>query len=394
MQRIVIHRPGGHDRLVIEEHAENAPGPGEVAVAVDAIGVNYADILVRMGLYRSAREFVGWPICPGFEVAGRVAAVGKDVTDLSEGDRVVAVTLFNAYATRVVVPRRQVFNVPASVTQEQAAGFPAVYLTAYYGLHMLVHPRGDETMLVHSAAGGVGGALVQLGRAAGCRVVGVVGAADKVATVEALGADVVVDKSSCKDFWHVVHAASPSGYNLIFDANGAATLRRSYEHLGSPGKLVVYGFHSMLRRGRDRPSWLKLAVDALRTPRFNPLKMTHENRSVLAFNLSYLFTETEILAEAMTELLRWLEDGRIRPLPVTTYEFDKIAAAHRDLESGRTVGKLVLVVGGPSLGEPTASAKSPPSPPFPKGGEQRRGLKAPLLGKGGLGGFGRRQIDQ
>ena len=123
MKKVVIHRPGGHDRLHIEQHPDLSPGPGEVLVAVEAIGINYADCVTRMGLYASAKHYVGFPITPGFEVAGRVAAVGPGVTDLPAGTEVIAVTRFNGYATQVVVKRDQVFPRPAKLSVQQAAGF-------------------------------------------------------------------------------------------------------------------------------------------------------------------------------------------------------------------------------------------------------------------------------
>jgi NADPH:quinone reductase-like Zn-dependent oxidoreductase len=330
---------------VVEEHPTPEPGPGEVLVAVAAVGVNYADCMVRMGLYQSAKEYVGWPICPGFEAAGRVAAVGAGVTDLAVGERVFGVTRFGAYASHLVVPRHQLFPVPPRVSLEQAAAFPTIFLTAYYALFLLAHPRRGDTVLVHSAAGGVGGALVQLAKVAGCRVVGVVGGPHKVAVARGFGADEVIDKSS-DELWPEARRHAPEGYDHVFDANGVATLRQSYRHLATPGKLVIYGFHTMLRRGHDRPSWSKLLLDWLRTPRFNPLSMVNRNRSVMGFNLSYLFAETELLAEVMSELLGWLEGGEIEPPPLERYPFSEVAEAHRAIESGRTVGKLVLTVGG------------------------------------------------
>ncbi len=343
MRKIVIHKPGGHDRLQIEEHPTPDPGPGEVLVEVEAIGVNYADCMVRMGLYKSSLDHVGWPVCPGFEVAGRVAAVGDNVLDLSAGDRVFAVTRFDAYASHLSVPRHQVFALPPRLDTTQAAGFPCVFLTAYYALFELANPRGDESMLVHSAAGGVGGALVQLGKVAGCRVIGIVGSGHKVETVRELGAEEVIDKSS-EPLWPAARRHAPGGYHFVFDANGVSTLRQSYHHLAAPGKLVIYGFHGMMRKGRDRPSWTKLLYDWLRTPRFDPLRMTNANRSVLAFNLSYLFAEAELLGEVMNRLLGWLDEGAIVPPPVETYRFEDVATAHRAIESGQTVGKLVLTM--------------------------------------------------
>ena len=342
MQKVVIHRPGGHDRLHIEQHPDLSPGPGEVLVAVEAIGVNYADCVTRMGLYASAKYYVGFPITPGFEVAGRIKAVGPGVSDLQAGTEVMAVTRFNGYATQVVVKRDQVFPRPAKLSLQQAAGFAAVFLTAWFALLELAHPRAGDRLLVHSAAGGVGGALVQLGRIAGCKVVGVVGASHKVDPVRLLGADEVIDKSR-EDLWQAAERISPEGYNVILDANGVSTLQQSYRHLAPVGKLVVYGFHSMLPRKGGRPNRLHLLWDYYRTPRFNPFSLTTRNRSVLGFNLSFLFDRSELLHEAMDQLLGWVEDDRIQPLAVHTYPFEQVAQAHRDLESGQTVGKLILI---------------------------------------------------
>jgi synaptic vesicle membrane protein VAT-1 len=343
MRAIVIHRPGGYDRLQVEERPDAPPGAGEVAVDVSAVGVNFADGAVRMGLYQSAKDYVGWPITPGFESAGVVSEVGPGVEDIEPGARVIAMTRFGGYATRVVVPRDQVFEILSDLGMEQAAAFSVVYLTAYYALFELAHPRAGADVLVHSAAGGVGGALLQLGRVADLRCVGVVGGPHKVDTAKQQGAAEVIDKSSA-DLWAEAERLAPDGFDVVLDANGVQTLKQSYEHLRPTGRLVVYGFATMLRKGRGKPNWLGLAWAWLRTPRFGPLEMTNSNRSVLAFNLSYLFEEKSLLNESMGKLLGWLQEGRIQAPPVTTYAFEDAAKAHRDIESGATVGKLVLRV--------------------------------------------------
>ncbi len=343
MQAIVIHRAGSYDRLTLVERPSPSLPPGHVRIAVSACGVNYADCIVRMGLYSSAKEYVGWPITPGFEVAGTVVERGEGVDDVEPGQPVVAVTRFGGYASELVVPRHQVFSPPPGWTLEQAASLPAVGLTAYYALLELCRPTPGATLLVHSAAGGVGSALVQLGRLLGCRVAGVVGRSHKVEVARRLGADVVIDKSS-QDLWAEAEAFAPQGFDAIFDANGVETLARSYEHVAPSGRLVVYGFATMLPRGGRRVSWLRLAWSYLRTPRFDPLKLTQQNRSVMGFNLSYLFDHTEPLERGMTCLLDWAGRGDLQPSPVQTFPLAEAAEAHRALESGRTVGKLVLTV--------------------------------------------------
>jgi NADPH:quinone reductase-like Zn-dependent oxidoreductase len=333
--------------LKLEQHPDLTPTDNEILVDVEAIGVNYADCVTRMGLYTSAKHYVGYPITPGFEVAGRIAAVGKNAGNCKVGDRVLAVTRFNGYASQVVVPAHQVFQLPANLSTEAAAGLPTAFLTAWYAVFVQARPESGASVLVHSAAGGVGGALVQLCKLAGCRVIAVVGAPHKIDTAMAMGADTVIDKSA-EDLWAKTEMLAPDGFSAIFDANGVATLRQSYEHLAPTGRLVIYGFHSMLplsrNGGRGRPNWLKLAWAWVRTPRFNPLRLTTENRSVLGFNLSYLFDKTEVLEHAMDQLLQWIGQGKIRPLPITRVPFSRTADAHRALESGQTQGKIVLIV--------------------------------------------------
>jgi NADPH:quinone reductase-like Zn-dependent oxidoreductase len=338
---VTIRRAGSYDRLELETLPGPTAEPGEVLIDVAAIGVNYADCLVRMGLYASAKEFVGWPITPGFEVAGTVAALGEGVTDLAPGDRVCALTLFGGYASQIAVARDNAFAIPAGIAFEHAAAIPVVFLTAWYGLLELARPRPGQRVLIHSAAGGVGGALVQLARLAGCDVTAVVGASHKITAAREFGADHVIDKSR-EPLWAAAERIATRGYDVIADANGAATLRHSYAHLRTPGKLIIYGFHGMLPRTGGRVNWIRIARDYLRTPRFSPLHMTQRSRSVLAFNLSYLFEEREVLEEGLARLVAWFEAGKLSAPPVTAYPLERVADAHRDLESGQTVGKLVL----------------------------------------------------
>ncbi|MEJ7596393.1 MAG: zinc-binding dehydrogenase, partial [Kofleriaceae bacterium] len=231
---------------------------------------------------------------------------------------------------------------PPSMSFEQAAALPAVYMTAWYALFELAHPRPKQQVLVHSAAGGVGSALVQMAKLADCEVTGVVGKSTKVAAAKALGADHVIDKSK-QDLWREAERIAPTGFDVVLDANGVSTLGASYKHLRRAGKLVVYGFHSMMPKTGGKPNWPKLALDYLRTPRFNPLDLTNHSHSVLAFNLSYLFDRTELLVEAMTQIVAWVEAGKIAPPAVTTYPLADVARAHADIESGTTIGKLVLI---------------------------------------------------
>lgn len=341
MRKVVIHKPGGYARLRLEAHQVAAPCGDEVLIKVRHAGVNYADCVIRMGLYASARQLVGWPITPGFEVAGEVLAVGPQASHLAPGMPVIGVTLFNGYCSHLVLPASQVFAMPTGLDTAQGAAIPTIFLTAWFALHELAHVRHGEHVLVHSAAGGVGSAAVQLARQAGAQVTAVVGAPHKIAAAQALGAHHVIDKAHDR-LWQRARQIAPAGHDVILDANGVATLGASYRQLAPLGRLVVYGFHSMLPRLGGRVNWAKLAWHWLRTPRFSPLSLTTDNRSVLAFNLSFLSQRTDLLLPAMRRILTGFEHGDLRCPAITVYPLDQVARAHAALESGQTVGKLVL----------------------------------------------------
>lgn len=339
MKKIIIEKAGSYEQLKVREFPSIKPASDEVLIATKACGINFADCCVRMGVYTSAKKYVGWPITPGFEVAGVVEEVGDEVTAFSPGQKVIAITRFGGYTTHLAVPQNQVFTLPETLSFEEGAAIPAIFLTAYYALFELAHPRPNSHLLVHSAAGGVGSSLVQLGKIAQCQVTGVVGSTNKIESVQSLGADTVIDKSA-RDIWE-----KGVTYDVILDANGPETLWQSYQHLSSGGKLVVYGFHTMLSKGRGTPNWLKVIWAYLKTPRFNPLHMTGDNHSVLAFNLSYLFEQNALLREGLNQILQWFQEGKLVPPKITSYPIEEVADAHRALESGKTIGKLVLASG-------------------------------------------------
>jgi len=341
LKHVVIDKPGAYEALQLHEAPTPEPGPGEVLIRVRACGVNYADGIIRMGLYASARHLHGYPITPGFEVAGTVDAVGKDITKFEPGDEVIGLTLFNGYASHLVLGEDGVFAKPKKLSFAEAATLPTVFLTAWWMVHRQVHPEPGETWLVHSAGGGVGSALLQLGRLADVHAIGVVGGSHKIDTARTMGAEEVIDKSR-EDLWARAEALAPDGFQSIFDANGVATLRESYRHLAPTGRLMIFGFASMLPRN-GRLNWFRLARDWLRTPRFNPLDMTQANKSVLAANLSFLQAHSATMQTGMDWLLKRFADNRLTPLPVETFSLASAAEAQRRIESGQTTGKLALI---------------------------------------------------
>eukprot|EP00041_Stephanoeca_diplocostata_P018993 m.402616 g.402616 ORF g.402616 m.402616 type:complete len:443 (+) comp21183_c0_seq1:148-1476(+) len=322
-----------------------------VVLRNEAFSVNYADCTIRWGLYESARLFVGWPIVPGFDIAGTIERVGPGADSTwKAGDRVFGCSLFGAYSSRVVVPDIQIRKIPLHLTTAQAAALPAVSLTALYALDLAGQwPQASKytnrSILIHSAAGGVGSMLVQMSRVLRMHpIVGVVGSPAKVDAAGALGCDIVIDKST-GTLWEQAAKAAPGGYAVVMDSTGVSTLRESYAHLAPTGRLIVFGYGSNLPMGKAALSpieWLKMARKASQMPHFDPMDLSVSNKSVLGFNLSFFADEKAKVTELFDQIVTWLDEGKIRCPNVVEMPMDKIAHAHELIQSGTSVGKIVM----------------------------------------------------
>eukprot|EP00562_Extubocellulus_spinifer_P018667 CAMPEP_0178598026 /NCGR_PEP_ID=MMETSP0697-20121206/32519_2 /TAXON_ID=265572 /ORGANISM="Extubocellulus spinifer, Strain CCMP396" /LENGTH=440 /DNA_ID=CAMNT_0020235759 /DNA_START=157 /DNA_END=1479 /DNA_ORIENTATION=- len=321
-----------------------------VIVDNEAFSVNYADCCIRWGLYESAKRFVGYPIVPGFDVAGTVSSVGSGVSAMKAGDRVFGCTLFGAYSSRVLIPSLQLRPIPKGLTMGQAAALPAVSLTALHALSLAGHyplesKYSNRAILIHSAAGGVGSMLVQMSKILGLSpVVGVVGSSSKVEEARALGCDCVIDKSS-ENLWDAAETASPTGYSAIMDANGVSTLQQSYDHLAPTGRLVVFGFHSNLPMGKaalDPLQWIRMAKKAAAMPKFDAMDLCTSNKSILGFNLSFFADEAEVVSTLFDQVCRWIDEERLKVPRVVEMDMERITEAHELIQSGTSVGKIVV----------------------------------------------------
>jgi len=337
MKRVLVRKPGGHEALELVEEADPIPGPGQVRVRTRAAGINYADTVVREGFYEAAKG--QYPITPGFEFAGVVDGVGAGVEGFREGDRVLGFTRFGGYSSVQIAEPERLRRMPDDWDFPHAAGLPAVQFTAFQALFKVAHVAPGETVLVHSAAGGVGTALLQQAKIAGCRAVGVVGSASKRQTALDYGAAAVVVRGP--DLWEQIDAAAPEGIDVSFDANGVTTLRPAWKRLKNGGRLVVYGFAELMTKG-GRPSWPRLIYNYLKVPRFSPLEMTTTNRAVMGFNVVFLAHRSDLAKEGFDSMMRWAAEGQLKKPPVTTFPVEKVADAHRAIESGKTVGKVIL----------------------------------------------------
>jgi NADPH:quinone reductase-like Zn-dependent oxidoreductase len=342
VKKIVIQKAGGYDQLQIITGPDlKIENPNDVLIQVKYSGVNYADCLVRLGVYASAKEYVGWPITPGFEVSGTVLAVGSQVTKFKAGDQVIGFTRFNGYSSQVTVPEEQVLPMPPQFNLAQGASYPSVYATAQYCLNQIFYLYPGSRIFVHSAAGGVGSALIQLAKLKGHYVVGVVGHSSKVEYTKALGCDEVLDKSATGFSWEKVKDKFKGKlFDAVYDANGFTTLNHSYDLVRSTGKLVVYGSHSLVPKSGGKLNYIKAAWGLLNTPKFDAMKMITDNKSLICFNVSFLFEEKSIVKDTVQGLIE--ASAKIKPPKVTVFKIEDVVKAHQLIESGMSTGKIVL----------------------------------------------------
>jgi synaptic vesicle membrane protein VAT-1 len=335
-RHVVIPRYGGPDVLEVRETTTPQPGEGEVRIAVRAAGVNFADILARVGLYPDAPKP---PLVAGYEVAGCVDAVGPGVTRFHEGDRVLALTRFGGYATHAVAPADYVFQVPYGMSDVEAAALPVNYLTALMALYRFANIAAGETVLIHGAGGGVGIAATQLARLRRATIIGAA-SASKHEALRALGVHHPIDYRTSNLSSEVRRLTAGRGADVILDPIGGKSIEVSYRLLAPLGRLVLYGVSAV--SAGERRSWWHAVRTVLQMPSFKPMSLMNHNRAVFGLNLAHLWDERQQLATAMRQLLLELEGGRIAPIVARTFPLEQAADAHRFIHARSNIGKVVL----------------------------------------------------
>jgi len=337
VRQVVIPRYGAPEVLTPREAPDPAPRDGEVRIAVSAAGVNFADILARLGLYPDAPKP---PVVVGYEVSGVVEATGPGVTSLRAGDRVVALTRFGGYADRVVVADWMAFPIPEAMDSQIAAAIPVNYVTALVALYQMTNVAPEETVLIHGAGGGVGIAATQLARLRGARVIGTA-SASKHDTIRQQGVHHVIDYRSANVPAEVKRLTAGRGVDVVLDPLGGASFADSYALLAPLGRLVMYGVSS-IAPGERRSLWRALTT-IVRMPKFKPLSLMNRNRGVFGLNLGHLWDERRRLADAMTFLVGEVAGGRLRPVIARAFPLERAAEAHRYVQSRSNIGKVLLI---------------------------------------------------
>jgi NADPH:quinone reductase-like Zn-dependent oxidoreductase len=338
MHAIWITRHGGTDVLQVRESPDPLPTQGQVRVRVRAAGLNFGDSMARQGLYPDAPKP---PCVVGHEGAGVVDALGPGVSGIELGTRVLFLTRFQGHASLVCVPTAQVAAIPAAMSFEVAAAIPLNYLTAYHMLFEIARLRGGEQLLIHMAAGGVGTAVLQL-----CRTVpGVVtygtAATSKHDYLRECGCLHPIDPRRASYVETIRELTAGRGLDVVLDPLGGPDWHKGYTLLREGGVLIAFGFANMNTGDRRRP--LHMLKQLARVPRFSPVRLMNDNRTVSGMKVGLLYQRPELLQQELGALIALFERGQIRPHVFASYPFSRAADAHADLEQRRNVGKVVLV---------------------------------------------------
>jgi NADPH:quinone reductase-like Zn-dependent oxidoreductase len=340
--RAVVTSRGGYDAVRVQEWPDPpVPESGEIRISVRAAGMGFYDLLARTGLYPNSPKL---PAVLGYEVAGLVESIGPGVENFVVGDRALALTHFGGQAELAVANARDCLALGAKVSFEAGAAVPVNYATAWAAAIVMGGLRDGETLLVHSAGGGMGTAATQVGRDAGARVIGTASTA-KHDAVRANGAEHVIDYRSADVVREVMRLTDGKGVDVILDAVGPTSFRRSYRLLRPGGRLILYGV-SEIQTGERRN--LPRALTALArfpfstSPWWKSVDTLKENKGVFGLNLDHWWKAEKDLSRLLGPIGDRLAKGSIRPIVAATFPFSRAAEAHRYLQERRNVGKVVL----------------------------------------------------
>lgn len=326
---IVIEKYGPASTLTTRDAVRRAPGDDEVAIDVAYSGINFADIQMRLGLYPDAPKR---PFVPGYEVSGTIAEVGKAVTDLAPGDRVVAGTYFGGYASTVTIPARQVFKLPAAYDLAAGAALPVAYFTAQLAVLEMARVRRGDRVVIECGTGGVGVVATQMARHAGADVIGLTTSPHKKSFITGLGATAYTLDEFRGD-------PALTGYDFILNASGGSNIAWQRARLGLTGRMVCIGISSAVSDGKR--NLLRVMSTLLRMPRISVLKLFDASTGIFALNALTVLRDP-VWVERLTRSLASVEAIGVAPHVGKVFPAAEAAAAHGFLETRQATGKVLL----------------------------------------------------
>lgn len=334
-KRLVFTKAGAPETMRIESFEASAPGPGEVAIEVAYAGINFADLLQRLGLYNPRPPY---PFTPGYEASGTVTGLGEGVNHVSVGDAVITVPGTGAQTSHLVCKADRVIRLPVGISLQAAAAMPVTYLTAHHMLHELGHLTSKDAVLIHGGGGGVGTAALQLCRWAGVERVWATASAGKADIIRSFGG-IPIDRYA-EDFVEVVRrGTNGEGVDHVLDPIGGDHLVRSLSASREGGKVYTYGMSTFAPTEKRRP--IRTALAWLRRTEIDPIRLMTRNRALFGVHMG-TWSRHEVLSSQMERLVTGVMEGHLDPVIDSIVPLEDAVEAHRRLHDGKNIGKVLL----------------------------------------------------
>ena len=336
MKSYILRKYGAPNVLNIEDSPEPVPGTEEIRVKIEKLGLNYAEVQSRKGLYGWAPKL---PYTLGMEAVGTVDMIGESVKNKKVGEKVIVGCQYGTYAEKIVIPERQALPPIISFSDDENTAFPVNYLTAWVALMKVARLKSNDTVLIHAAAGGVGTAAVQIAKKFGCYVIGTASKNEKIELLNDLGIDMAINYLH-EDFEEVIkRKINNNGVDVVLEVVGGDVFKKSMKLLNPFGRTVVAGFASLNLKKMNPISWVNTWKDI---PRAKVADLAESSTGLLATHLGYLLNNESLLREVWDELVTFTIKHGIKPIIGHRFEFDELSKAHELMESRNSHGKIII----------------------------------------------------
>lgn len=308
----------------------------EVLIEVQTFGINYADVMARKGLYNDAPDL---PFVPGYEVVGKVIQKGEQISDkIDLGDRVLAFTRFNGYASKVKVKEQAIVKLPEMIPNEEAVALATQYCTAWFAGVLRANMMRGETVLVHAGAGGVGTGLIQLAKHTGCNVIATAGSDKKIDYLKSIGVTQAVNYREQDFVSTLIQKGFKAKIDVIFDPIGGKSFRKNLKLLSNGGRMVMYGVSTWSHKRGTLLDKVKLALDF---GILHPIELLMRSQSIIGVNMLRIADDhPQIIEQGLSKMVSLYIEGKIKPTVGGAFRIDELNKAHDLIESRKTIGKI------------------------------------------------------
>lgn len=332
MKRIWIRKFGKSEILSIEQNKniqKNIIGPKEVKIDVYFSGINFADIIMRLGFYKDAPKK---PFVPGYEFSGVIKEIGSEVKTLKVGDKVYAGSLFGGYSSEIIIPSWMAIKLSNSMSLKEGAAIPVAFITSYAAIFDMARVRKGDRVLIDCATGGVGIIMLQMLKAIGANTIGLTSSNIKKELIQSYGAEALTHD----EFWSNKNIKN---FDFILNSQGGSSIRKHYDRLAYTGRIICLGISSGIKSGKR--DYIAIAKAALTMPKFNIISMFDKNRGVYALNALKLMEDTNYAKENIKKFEK-IKDLKLKPHIGKIFNYREVSNAHRYIEERKGSGKILL----------------------------------------------------